>query len=149
MNMDAIFTDGGKVIVVRTTREAAIKYGINEKTLGYWRSEGRGPEYFCVGRYVFYTDVKFEEWLKAHKLRARKEKRNAKNSKYGHMQLDIPSIGADAGHEHGERQDAARCSSAGEVSPRGAYGKFRPIGWGDHIRHFVRRHFVGVKNGIE
>lgn len=62
-----LINDQQTIITVRTSREVQSHYGINEKTLSYWRANGRGPEYFMIGRWVFYADIKIEEWLKARK----------------------------------------------------------------------------------
>jgi hypothetical protein len=60
-----LVTDSSKSIVVLTTREAARRYGIKEKTLAHWRVAGTGPDYFMVGRYCFYETKKVKAWLEA------------------------------------------------------------------------------------
>jgi predicted DNA-binding transcriptional regulator AlpA len=43
--------------------EVAGMLGIPEKTLTQWRSDGKGPEYLKIGRYVRYRWDAVNEWL--------------------------------------------------------------------------------------
>lgn len=43
--------------------EVAEMLGIPEKTLTQWRSDGKGPRYLKVGRYVRYRWSEVNEWL--------------------------------------------------------------------------------------
>lgn len=64
--VNVLQNERGTVFPVSTPAEVSEKYGIPEGTLSYWRKiTGAGPEYFMVGRWVFYADVKVEAWLKS------------------------------------------------------------------------------------
>jgi excisionase family DNA binding protein len=43
--------------------EVARVLGIPEKTLTQWRSDGKGPKYMKVGRYVRYRWSEVDRWL--------------------------------------------------------------------------------------
>lgn len=43
--------------------EAAKFLGVTAETLNQWRSQGKGPSYFKVGRYIQYTHQELCRWL--------------------------------------------------------------------------------------
>lgn len=47
-----------------TPKEVAVIYGIAEKTLANWRSQGKGPAYHKLGGKVRYADIDIEDWVK-------------------------------------------------------------------------------------
>jgi predicted DNA-binding transcriptional regulator AlpA len=47
-----------------TPKEVAAIYGIAEKTLANWRSQGKGPAYHKLGGKVRYADSDMEDWVK-------------------------------------------------------------------------------------
>jgi excisionase family DNA binding protein len=48
--------------------EVAEVLGIPEKTLTQWRSDGKGPKYQKVGRYVRYRWSEVDRWLTAREV---------------------------------------------------------------------------------
>lgn len=51
-----------------TCRNIEREFGISEKTLEYWRSEGIGPAYTQVGKRVYYERKVFEAFLKSYEV---------------------------------------------------------------------------------
>ena len=44
------------------------EFGIQQKTLAYWRLEGIGPAYTSVGRRVFYERAVLEEYIASGRI---------------------------------------------------------------------------------
>jgi predicted DNA-binding transcriptional regulator AlpA len=51
-----------------SAREVEAAYGIAEKTLANWRSQGRGPAYHKLGGKVRYKVGDLEEWAKKSRV---------------------------------------------------------------------------------
>lgn len=49
-------------------REVAAAYGIAEKTLANWRSQGKGPAYHKLGGKVRYAAVDMEDWARESRV---------------------------------------------------------------------------------
>jgi predicted DNA-binding transcriptional regulator AlpA len=45
-----------------------VLYGISEKTLANWRSQGRGPRYLKIGRLVRYAMADLEDWERSKRV---------------------------------------------------------------------------------
>lgn len=56
-----------------TPTEAATRLRIPQSTLAHYRCNGKGPEFFKIGRRVFYSDEALERWLRKHSFRSTAE----------------------------------------------------------------------------
>ena len=56
--------------------EAAAKLGINQGTLGRWRSEGMGPQYVQMGGRIMYRESAIEQWITANTVTPMKERQS-------------------------------------------------------------------------
>ena len=54
-----------------TPEEVEQAFGLNAKTLGLWRHQGKGPRYCKVGRKVLYKFVDVEEFLDRNKVQTK------------------------------------------------------------------------------
>ena len=46
-----------------TDQDQAEKLGVQTSTLAWWRSQGQGPDYFKIGRKIFYSRRLTTEWM--------------------------------------------------------------------------------------
>jgi hypothetical protein len=46
-----------------TDQEQAENLGVQSSTLAWWRSQGQGPDFFKIGRKVFYSRRLTTEWM--------------------------------------------------------------------------------------
>jgi excisionase family DNA binding protein len=56
---------GGKLL---STTEAAAYTGLSDQTLANYRSSGRGPAYFKVGRYARYDEHDLRAWMRSRRF---------------------------------------------------------------------------------
>jgi predicted DNA-binding transcriptional regulator AlpA len=47
-----------------TAKDVRLAFGISEKTLANWRSQGRGPAYHKLGGKVRYAVADIEDWVR-------------------------------------------------------------------------------------
>jgi predicted DNA-binding transcriptional regulator AlpA len=62
-------SDAAKPETLGWPREVAEMLGVPEHTLDIWRSQGKGPDYHKVGRYVRYRWADVNAWLATRKVR--------------------------------------------------------------------------------
>jgi predicted DNA-binding transcriptional regulator AlpA len=50
---------------IKTSNEVADRLKIKPKTLSEWRSAGKGPKFFRVGRTIRYRESEIRSWLES------------------------------------------------------------------------------------
>ena len=58
----------GRMERMATPRDLAEVLGVPEHTLAQWRSQGKGPAYVKVGRYVRYDWSDVKRWIAEQKM---------------------------------------------------------------------------------